>query len=368
MIEAARALHSLITAKRLPAPRVTIHFMWVPEFFGTMAWVVNHTEARRCGNAWDDPRPRKADAKGCIIANLNLDMVGEDTVKTNSRFYLTRTPDSVPSFLDALMTDVLQQTREANLYAPTGTRNYWPTEVIPYTQGSDHDIFIGLGVPATMLGHDPDWTHHSSEDKLDKTDASEFRRVGMLASAAAWWLSHAGDKEWNQIHPLNLATQIGMRTRRIGTALVFLDQTAAKRVVGATEEKLTEAQQLLDNYKEDLFKTGRTTISIPEPSEVKGPRRNVFLPFYDTEFENLAGEDKKWWEEQTARFSDDSEGLATKPTLDLLMFEAVNFMNGRRTTGDIADLLSAEFLIDIDQAWVERLVGILERQKLVSTN
>src|SRR5262249_30329152 len=35
MIEAARVLQSLIAAKRIPPPRVTLHFMWVPEFFGT---------------------------------------------------------------------------------------------------------------------------------------------------------------------------------------------------------------------------------------------------------------------------------------------------------------------------------------------
>jgi hypothetical protein len=93
-----------------------------------------------------------------VIANINADMVGEGTVKTNSRFYSTRTPDSAPSFLDGLMSDVLQRTREANLYAPTGTHNYWTAEPIAYAQGSDHDIFLGVAIPATMLGHDPDWT------------------------------------------------------------------------------------------------------------------------------------------------------------------------------------------------------------------
>jgi hypothetical protein len=90
------------------------------------------------------------------------------------------------------------------------------------------------------------------------------------------------------------------------------------------------------------------------------------LPFDNSAFENLSGEDEKWWQEQDARFSDDSEGLPTKPTRDVIVFEAVNFMNGKRTTGEIADLLSAEFLVDLDQAWVERLLGILEKQKLVT--
>src|SRR5204862_2912331 len=110
----------------------------------------------------------------------------------NGRFYVTKAPDSVPSFLDALFADLLDQTREAALYAPTATRNSWPAEMIPYAQGSDHDVFLGLGIPATMLGHAPDWTHHTSEDTVDKTDASELRRVGVLASAAAYWIASAG--------------------------------------------------------------------------------------------------------------------------------------------------------------------------------
>ena len=48
--------------------------------------------------------------------------------------------------------------------------------------------------------------------------------------------------------------------------------------------------------------------------------------------------------------------------------KAVNVMNGKRSTSDIADFLSAEFLVDIDQVWVERLVGILEKQKLVASH
>src|SRR6185503_14929478 len=110
-----RALRALFAAGKIPRPRRTLHFMWVPEFSGTLAYVTRHREARRCG-PWDDPRPPARDGgrrAPCVVANLNLDMVGEDTVKTNSRFYLTRAPSSVPSFLHALLADVLDQTREA---------------------------------------------------------------------------------------------------------------------------------------------------------------------------------------------------------------------------------------------------------------
>ena len=120
---------------------------------------------------------------------------------------------------------MLEQTREADLYAQTGTRNYWQPEAIPYAQGSDHDVFLGLGIPATMLGHDPDWTHHTSEDKIDKTDASEFRRVGTLASAAAWV-----DGDSRRSHP-GSAIRAGAYADRVAELAhrLALDSTADPR-------------------------------------------------------------------------------------------------------------------------------------------
>jgi hypothetical protein len=58
--------------------------------------------------------------------------------------------------------------------------------------------------------------------------------------------------------------------------------------------------------------------------------------------------------------------LATKPNFALISFEAMNVMNGQRGTDEIASFLATEFLIDIDKAWVNRLVSILVKQHLVT--
>jgi hypothetical protein len=373
MMEAARTLQTLIAEKKIPAPRLTIHFMWVPEYFGTLAYVSNHPETRRCDNAWDDPRNKPdafAPGKPCIVANVNMDMVGEDTVKTNSRFYFTKAPDSVPSFMDALLSDVLQQTREANLYAPTGTRNYWTPEAIPYAQGSDHDILLGLGIPATMLGHDPDWTHHTSEDKIDKTDASEFRRVGVFACATVQYIA-TGD--WESGLSL-LAASHGMRISEISRRLDhdlpdFTSLPAANRRVRSNRQALKAEIDLLNLnvYPEMNSIPPHLLDSNRHQSHAKGPSRLTLLPLDASAFEGISHEDANWLTEQEARFASDSEGLATKPNFALITFEAINFMDGERSTAEIANLLSAEYLIDIDQAWVDRLVNILEKEKLVTT-
>src|SRR5437867_3666199 len=322
MIEIARTLQTLIASGKLSRPRKTIHLMWVPEYFGTIAYLTMHPEV-----------------PAHTIANLNLDMVGEDTVKTNGRFYITRAPMSVPSFLDALLPDVLQQTREAGLFAPTGTRNWWPAEVIPYFQGSDHDMFLAVGVPATMLGHDPDWTHHTSEDTVDKTDASEFKRVGVLAAAAAYWIASATTAQWEQLDPRITAERLRADSER----LVQLKRLGHERLAAQLEKQI-RAQAGVP-----------VPVPVPQPVKSTFAKRNTIGPIAGSAFETLQPDDKRWIDEQRK----------THANFDLLMFEALGFMDGHHSNRDIADLLTIEFGEEVGESWVSRLASVLGSMKLV---
>lgn len=387
MLEMVRTLHTLIASGKLTAPAMTIHFMWVPEYFGTFAYVTKHPEARACNTyGWDDPRqsPGKPYMAGepCIAMNLNLDMVGEDTVKTNSRFYITRTPDSVEGFFNGMMADVLKQTREADLYAGAGTHNYWPAEMIPYVQGSDHDIFTGLGIPSAMLGHDPDWTHHTSEDTADKTDASEFLRVGVLAGAAAYWTAtdthRSENDDWLRGAYVGTADIISDHTNRVAEILEGPKSPGAQQRLSdnlKTIDTMRERQErsvasFLDKGARDASESKK---SAPETSSsgAKGPRlrRLVLIPLAPAAFGSLSDDDRKWWNEQQHHFaSGPGNGLAVGPTFDVIVFEAMNFMNGKRTSAEIAELLAVEFNRDFDAAWMDHLVGVLEKIKVVAVN
>jgi hypothetical protein len=348
-----RTLKALIDAKKIAPTARTIHFMWVPEIYGTMAYVANHKEARRCGE-WDDPRGvEKWDAakrQPCVVANINMDMVGEDTVKTNGRFYFTRTPASVTSFLDVLLEDVLQQTKDAHLYAGAGTHNYWPAEGIPMAVGSDHEAFLGLGIPASMLGHDPDWTHHTSEDTVDKTDASELLRVGTMATAAAYWMASASQQDWSAIG--ERATM--MNAARLRSAWAGGSLPSGRSV-------------------DEIAKTMNGRMAMPSgaagTATGSGYHRLQTVPLDNkTLFAQMpTADDQRWWDEQDARFAARrDELLPSKPTIDLLAWETLNLMDGHRSTAEIADIMSAEFAANIDQAWVERMAGILEKKQLVA--
>jgi aminopeptidase YwaD len=366
MLEMAHTLHRLIESGRLAAPALTLHFMWVPEHFGTLAYITKHPEARSCIPGWDDPRQNsesKLKPGACIALNLNLDMVGEDTVKTNSRFYITRTPDSVSGTLNARMADILAQTREANLYAPAGSRNYWPAGMTAYEQGSDHDMFLGLGIPATMLGHDPDWTHHTSEDTPDKTDASELRRVGVLASAAAYWTAMADADTNRRLEMMARSAMISDYAGRVAVIAASPDSAGAHVRLRAYQEMLEAMTAEPETGAKVFDRDGWARTS----KAGRVPHRLVLTPLDASVWQSLSGKDKQWWGEQEDRFASEAPGggLPLEPPFDLIAFEAINFMDGKRTEGEIAALLSLEFNREFDAAWMERLVGILEGVKVV---
>jgi aminopeptidase YwaD len=378
MLEMARTLHSLITSGQLAAPQITIHFMWVPEYYGTTAYVTEHSDVHSCNaEGWDDPRERSAVRTGsCVVANLNLDMVGEDTVKTNSRFYITRTPDSVDGFLNGVLADVLAQTREADIYAPTGTRNYWPTEMRPYAQGSDHDVFLGLGIPSAMFGHAGDWTHHTSEDKLDKTDPTELLRVGVLTTAAAYLISGNSGRdntEWLGAESLAATDVIADRARRVSEILAGSNSPNSRKRLETHLETAEEMVRQQRRYVRELASKGGE-LSSQKDSVLKHksgttPRRLMLLPIESSVFESLSAEDKRWWNNEKEHFASPPPGggVTATPTFAVIVFETINFMDGKRTTQDIADLLSAEYNYDFDYLWVNHVVEILAKLGLVST-
>jgi hypothetical protein len=277
---------------------------------------------------------------------------------------MTRTPDSVPGFLDGLLEDLLEQTRQAALVAPAGTRNHWPAEMIPYAQGSDHDILLGLGVPSSMLGHDPDWTHHTSEDTIDKTDASEFKRVGVITAAAALWMATATEADWTRVNALGAASRAARYVRRLGGRMALAESADARANRGRDRLADEGLQQAL--FEAGLLRT-RPAASNASTATGSGPRRLVLLPLDASAWADVSADDRQWMDAQSQRFGGGGgQGLATDVTFDLIVFEAINFMDGRLTAAAIAERLSFEYGVDIDEAWVARLISILTSQKLVA--
>lgn len=282
LVEIARTVKRLLEQKKIPPLQRTLHFLWVPEHFGTVAWLTKHPEV-----------------SARAIAAFNLDMVGEDLFQTNSRLNISRTPDSLPSFLNDLVVSVAGQVEAANLVSPNGSRHLFHWRMTPYSAGSDHDMFNdgNVRVPAVQLGHWPDWTHHTNEDSVDKVDSTTLRRVGVLAAASAVFLATADD--------------------------------AVLRLAGHTATMTAKPKGM--------------GLSEAPPAMKRVPTKKYIGPIADGPsslwFRQALGSPYAWWHEQELKFPHDDP----IPRFALIIYEAGNFADGRRSLAEIEEAVTAEY-------------------------
>jgi hypothetical protein len=183
LLDMARTLKQLIDSGRLPRPKRSIRFLWVPEWYGTMAYIDAH------------PEMTGPELGGSTLANINMDMVGEHLELLHSRMIMTRTPASIPSALNDVVGNMAQMVDRLNVRTPRGSLSRFNYAVTPYSGGSDHMMFIDRKIPGMMFGHSPDYTHHTSEDTPDKVDPVELERSEIIATATMLYLSDLSEED-----------------------------------------------------------------------------------------------------------------------------------------------------------------------------
>lgn len=136
--------------------------LWIPEMYGTIAYLTDHNIDFAYG--------------------VNLDMVGENQNITGSYLDIVSPPWSLPSFIGELLS--------SNLENPGFKRNEGH-----YTGGSDHYIFDDstVSVPFTSLTQWPDRFYHSSEDTVDKSSVESFEWIGIGVLNSIFDLSEGFD-------------------------------------------------------------------------------------------------------------------------------------------------------------------------------
>lgn len=180
-MEVARALKKLIDDGKLPKPRRSIIFTWVPEMTGTYAWL---NEVER-----DIPE---------IAAALNLDMVGEKQDITGSSLIVERTPEATPSFVNSLMDAIYDEAKkQASNLGGSSEYPLFRHAVTPFSGGSDHYIYSDptVGVPCPMIIQWPDKFWHTSYDTIDKVDPEMLKTVAVMTAVYAYLIASAGSSE-----------------------------------------------------------------------------------------------------------------------------------------------------------------------------
>ncbi len=359
ILDIARTLKQLTDSGRLPKLKRSLRFVWIPEWNGMMPYIDAH------------PELVGPELGGKFLANLNLDMVGENQELLHSMMILTRTPNSIPSVLNDVVENMAKMVDGINIRTARGSQSQFNYRVTPYSGGSDHMMFIDRKIPGMMIVHGPDYTHHTSDDTPDKVDPVELQRSELIASGAVYYLSNLEDAQAADLIQLCAANA----AKRIGDA----SRIAAQIVRDAPGDHLSEAlQDALITIGENGRVGSQALGTIVWYNDGKETRKAV------EEMQNRVADDVRFVSDQVKRGASSRNGgknvilpggpadkrvpvRLTRGPLDFglpesklsrddaakasgqyelngdIRFEAVNFIDGKRSVAEIEKALVAEF-------------------------
>jgi hypothetical protein len=400
MLEVARTITSLMRSGKIKRPRRTIRFLWVPETLGTVAYLAGH-----------DDIPQR------FLAGINLDMVGEDQDACGSTLNMTKTPDSLPSFLNDYMADVFHRSlRSVDPQVAVGLATKFRFSVGTFSAGSDHAEFTTstTRVPCVSFTQWPDKYYHTSMDTIDRVSEDSLRRIGWIATVGTLELANADPeqvllmialtasngamrikeagadaarklietarnpkamgkrdlaKELSRIH-VEAKSQIAHAERRekdaVVSALVFgtdkRTNSLARRCQGEIGVIASQEISKLDEILRHVAESTQLTIpeKVPDSKAVRELKRLVPKKMFNgTLFGDLLKERIGRKEsEAIAKMSDKDRDFDNKAV------EVLNFMDGKRTGAEILESVSSEFgRTDADD--LLRLLKDLKKAKLI---
>ncbi len=386
ILESARVLVRLIGSGALPRPKRTLRFVWGPEVEGTMAYLSRHPEVR-----------------ARLRADIHMDMVGGDPFKNKSILHVTETPWSLPSFVTdvgAVFAEVIRSgaadyagggsAPEAAVVetrvGESGTRNQFLADVTPYSAGSDHDDYDSstIAVPSLYLRDWPDIYIHTDHDTLQQIDPTKLRRVALLGAASGYVYAtldgersqallpfYAAQSEirlaqlfqqaqqivenpkldpgsaWYEAHNL---MQQGLR-RELATLSSLLEFAGSNARHPAQEKALTDQAAIFNEWIDSQAKARGTQGPAPKaPWATTAAARKI--PVRVSDFGPLTYQNDdvlkaRLAPERMAKIkllnSEATPLLNEQDLSELYAYEIVNFVDGKRSVGEIRDAVSAEY-------------------------
>jgi aminopeptidase-like protein len=225
LLEIARTIKALIDSGRIEPPARTIRFIWVPETYGSVAYLSRHEELY-----------------SKLVAGINLDMVGQDQEQCKSTLTLDNTPDSLPSYLNDYVFSLIEESvKEFDSQTMFGASSTFRYRANPFSGGSDHAEFNNstVGVPCVMLLQWPDLYYHTSMDTIDKVSADTLKRIGWITTVAALTLANA----------------------TVETAFLLANQTAKKGIMRIEETAKEAIEELFRKREDPKFKNKKEDLA-----------------------------------------------------------------------------------------------------------
>jgi aminopeptidase YwaD len=355
ILEVARSLSKLIAEKKIAPPRRTLRFVWPAEVEGTIAFL--------------NSRPDLARRSRAVI---HMDMVGGDTESTKAIFHVTRSPHSLPTFVNDVSeafgrfvnaeSDAYASTGAASfpLVDPEGSKRALQAEVVDYTPGSDHEVWAegSWRVPAIYLNDWPDRYIHTHADSVANIDATKLLRAAFIGASSAYYLADLDSSQvpalWDVIrrHALErMATAMEraaqLRATGLGrdAALFVGTQERYERAVLRSIEPFAGVPASV-NQTAESFVAGLARLAVGELEIAPSP--SPASPVYSRKAEPkgpMTGFGYSYFEDRAK-----AEKLATPALLsrhglwgDDYAYEALNLVDGTRNVQQIRDELTTTF-------------------------
>jgi len=368
ILEVARTLNALIKNNILPRPKRSIRFLWPAEIEGSIIYLTQHEDVAR------------------IKANIHMDMVGGGPV-TKSVFRISGGPISVPSFISdvghevgAFVNDQTEQFASGipvdfPLNAPEGGKEPLLALMEGLDMGSDHDVFFeGTWRKPGLYLHDwPDRYIHTNYDLAANIDPTKLKRAAFIGAVNAWFLANMVDEDVPEVLAMlrrNALARASLLLER-REKLNAIDQIEVSKVHFAVERQKIgsiESFASLDerDHNEALrFLAGLEKMLAPPDVQTIAPvYRNATVYERNPAVEGPMGafgysylEDKLGSEAvgdlRLRRYSGTYGGGGQ------YTYEALNFVDGKKTVSEIRDWLVAE-IGDVPIEYVEEYLAALE--------
>ena len=398
LLEIGRALRRLIDEGKIPEPKRTIRFLWVPEMSGSIAYVSRHPEV-----------------SGQAVAGINLDMVGQYLNKNNSTFFLHLTPHSRPHFINDLLSNITEFVTENNtqalmnesafaVHSLGGSRDAFRSRIMPFTGGSDQMIFNDglIAVPFAFFLVWPDRYYHTSGDQPEQCDPTQLKRSSLLAAAATVFLADDSPDRSRRLAgeaaaraEARLAGELRRGFDAVGASETAAVHDAYKEAVNGiirALERETAALNTIENYSaldksvDDYCRATIARLRTENPLRLKeleryyalscearqvGPQKPTLTdeekraakicPRREAALKGPVGRD---YLREKLKDSLDSLDLPRLRENGLVTYEILNFIDGKNSLLDIRNAVSAEFE-PLPLQWVEDYVRLLARAGVV---
>jgi len=374
VLEIARTMKRLIDTGVLPRPARDIRFWWANEISAEEQYFADHPEER-----------------SHILVNINQDMVGARQSAGSRVQFVTRPPASRASFLGNVVESIVEslvqgntaylaagqarQTRQGMaatsggsvateeekftrpIFSRLGTRERYDARVIPFHNNTDHQVFnmAPIAIPGVTFTNWPDDYIHSTDDDLWQVDPTQLKRNAVAVAGSAWFIATAGAPELRVLSAEAIGRaleRIGHDTRRAGElALSASGSSSAERAEAVVRESVAREQRVLKSMaalsRDDGAKVVAAALALLPSADDVVTRLRATVSMNGAQVSaaaNVVSDNRvPVFVDDIAGFLERRKALQRPPSLHPLMaYEALNFVDGSRTIGEVARAVAAE--------------------------